>query len=94
MLISDDHTELSSNVLFMAVCEHHLSRKLLLPVTMWSGQKWMLVGGEGGGIEMAVKVLHQYQVMSLCVLTPQRPRGHDLPSVPLRSHSFHFHKDQ
>lgn len=28
-----NRTELPSNVLFMAVCEHHLSRKLLLPRT-------------------------------------------------------------
>lgn len=37
-----------------------------------------------------VDVLHQYQVMSLCVLTPS---SYDLPSIPFFFHSFHFHED-
>lgn len=57
ILISGDHSELPSNELFMAVCEHHLSRKLLLShafvlacvVRCRTGR-----GGEGSGREMAV----------------------------------------
>lgn len=53
---------LPSNVLFMAICEHHLSGKLLLP------RAWVLAsvvraktggGGEDRGVDMAVVVLHQ-----------------------------------
>lgn len=59
MLISVDHTELLSNVLFMAVFEHHLSRKLLLPHTfVLACVVRAKTGGddEGRGIEMVVEV--------------------------------------
>lgn len=47
-----DGSEFPSNVLFMAVCEHHLSRKLLLPHTFVLGcvvRPKADGGGEGKG---------------------------------------------
>lgn len=53
--------------------------------------------GEGRGIEMAVEVngppiSTRWWVYASSL--PRGPCGHDLPSIPLRSHSFHFHKHQ
>lgn len=59
MLISSDHTELPSNVLFMAFYEHHLTRKLLLPSNfVLAVVVTAKTGGDGKGrsIEMAVEV--------------------------------------
>lgn len=83
----------------MSVCTHYLSRKLLLLhpfVLVFVSRVKSSRGSLCKGIEMALEVSAPPLVPGDEFMRPHSPEdlGHDLPSIPLHSHSFHFHKHQ